>query len=213
MLLNIHVKTATFCPRCQFQHVCWLWLSWKRLRNVCLRRICLWPETEMSVGFSFYVARSGVRWVRPPWNCWNRSSLEPPSLDVTSNLTHAVDRTECESQHVAGNKMCVRVCVIVCVRWGSWLNCWQGRRGSWMEGSTTVQRLVAARWRMFVKISFVMVTTTKAKTMSHRESQGNYQHFRHEVDTLLNTQNFKNILFMVPNVVSFFSFLKLPATE
>lgn len=37
-----------------------------------------------------------------------------------SNLTHTVGRTERESQHVAGNKsVCVRVCVIVCVRWGS----------------------------------------------------------------------------------------------
>lgn len=38
--------------------------------------------------------------------------MESPSLDVTSNLTHAVVRTECESQHVAGNKVCVCVCQV-----------------------------------------------------------------------------------------------------
>lgn len=69
-------------PKLSFSACLFAVVVMERLRNVCP----LWPETEMSVGFSFYVTRSGVLWLRPPWNCWNQSSLDPGghALHLTS---------------------------------------------------------------------------------------------------------------------------------
>lgn len=35
--------------------------------------------------------------------------LTPRRLRITSNLTHAIDRSECESHRISGSKVCVGV--------------------------------------------------------------------------------------------------------
>lgn len=106
----LHCKkwSDLYCWSCQCQRVCSLWLSWKRLRNVWLGRMFLWPESEMRVGVSFYVTGSGVPLVRPQRNCWNQSSLDclshPEGYMCNSNLTHNINIwcQECKSQRIYG---------------------------------------------------------------------------------------------------------------
>lgn len=51
-------RSHLYCWSCQCQYVCSLWLSWKRLRNVWLGRMFLWPEWNES---RFFLLCVGVR--------------------------------------------------------------------------------------------------------------------------------------------------------
>lgn len=157
----------------------------------------LWPESEMSVGVSFYVMGSGVLWVRPWRNCWNRSALDcwshPEGYTcnlIAPTISTLSARRQCKSEQLY---CMIRAIVIFLdfnecvwfVRWESWLSCWLGRRESWMGSFTTVQPSEAAKWRMCVRISSVMDTTTRAKTTSPQESLGNKKIVSHPFKTQL----------------------------
>lgn len=127
-----------YCWSCQCQRVCSRWLSWKRLRNVWLGRMFLWPESEMRVGVSFYVTGSGILWVWPQWNCWNQSPLDcrphpegymcnliPPTISTLGA------RRECKSQKMYVMNYCYisglqRVCLILSGGKVDWTAGWEG---------------------------------------------------------------------------------------
>lgn len=92
-----HCKSLNdlYCWSCQCQCVCKPWLSWKRLKNVWLETMFLWPKSEMRVGVSFYLMGSGVPWVWPLWNCLNQSSLHCWAESPTCVMWWHTVNTQC----------------------------------------------------------------------------------------------------------------------